>query len=104
MKAVDYRRNLPIDDPDALIDVDLPEPTPGPRGQPQTGARPDRDRPIAGQGGARRVPDGDRHRLVDQELVQAVAGPDPVGEGILVEPIGVAVAVAVRFLEVASCP
>lgn len=31
MKAVAYFQNLPIDHPDALQDIDLPEPTPGPR-------------------------------------------------------------------------
>ena len=31
MKAVAYFQNLPIDQPDALQDIDLPEPTPGPR-------------------------------------------------------------------------
>lgn len=31
MKAVAYFQNLPIDHPDALRDIDLPEPTPGPR-------------------------------------------------------------------------
>ena len=31
MKAVGYRRNLPIDDPEALLDVELAEPEPGPR-------------------------------------------------------------------------
>lgn len=30
MKAVGYRRALPIHDPEALIDVTVPEPTPGP--------------------------------------------------------------------------
>lgn len=31
MKAVAYFQNLPIDHPEALQDIDLPEPTPGPR-------------------------------------------------------------------------
>ncbi|WPP00086.1 zinc-binding alcohol dehydrogenase family protein [Pseudomonas sp. HR96] len=31
MKAIAYTRNGPIDVADALIDIDLPEPTPGPR-------------------------------------------------------------------------
>lgn len=31
MKAVAYFQNLPIDHPDALQDIDLPDPTPGPR-------------------------------------------------------------------------
>jgi len=31
MKAVGYRKSLPISDPDALIDIDLPVPTPSPR-------------------------------------------------------------------------
>ena len=31
MKAVGLRRYLPIDDPESLLDVELPEPTPGPR-------------------------------------------------------------------------
>lgn len=31
MKAIAYTRNGPIDAADALIDIDLPEPTPGPR-------------------------------------------------------------------------
>lgn len=31
MKAVGYRKSLPISEPDALIDVELPAPTPGPR-------------------------------------------------------------------------
>jgi zinc-binding alcohol dehydrogenase family protein len=30
MKAIGYKRALPIEDPDALLDVILPEPTPGP--------------------------------------------------------------------------
>ncbi|WP_186128055.1 zinc-binding alcohol dehydrogenase family protein [Burkholderia gladioli] len=29
MKAIGYYRNLPINDPDSLVDLDLPEPTPG---------------------------------------------------------------------------
>ncbi len=28
MKAIGYYRNLPINDPDSLVDLDLPEPTP----------------------------------------------------------------------------
>jgi zinc-binding alcohol dehydrogenase family protein len=31
MKAIAYYRNLPIDDPEALVDVELPDPQPGPR-------------------------------------------------------------------------
>lgn len=31
MKAVAYYRNLPIDDPESLVDVTLPDPQPGPR-------------------------------------------------------------------------
>lgn len=31
MKAVGYYQSLPIDHPDALLDLELPEPTPGPR-------------------------------------------------------------------------
>jgi zinc-binding alcohol dehydrogenase family protein len=31
MKAVGYRQSLPIDQPDSLIDFELPEPSPGPR-------------------------------------------------------------------------
>ncbi|MGG1946267.1 zinc-binding alcohol dehydrogenase family protein [Trinickia sp. NRRL B-1857] len=31
MKAVAYYRNLPIDDPESLVDVALPDPQPGPR-------------------------------------------------------------------------
>jgi zinc-binding alcohol dehydrogenase family protein len=31
MKAIGYRRNLPVDQPDALEDLDLPAPQPGPR-------------------------------------------------------------------------
>ena len=31
MKAVGYRQNLPIEQPESLIDLDLPEPQPGPR-------------------------------------------------------------------------
>ncbi|PMS23309.1 zinc-binding alcohol dehydrogenase family protein [Trinickia dabaoshanensis] len=31
MKAVAYFRNLPIDDPESLVDVQLPDPQPGPR-------------------------------------------------------------------------
>jgi hypothetical protein len=31
MKAVAYFQNLPIDDPESLQDVVLPEPQPGPR-------------------------------------------------------------------------
>ena len=31
MKAVGLRRYLPIEDPESLLDVELPEPTPGPR-------------------------------------------------------------------------
>ena len=31
MKAVGYRKSLPIDDPNSLIDVELPVPQPGPR-------------------------------------------------------------------------
>lgn len=30
MKAVGYRQSLPIDQPDSLIDIELPEPSPGP--------------------------------------------------------------------------
>jgi zinc-binding alcohol dehydrogenase family protein len=30
MKAVGYYRNLPINDPESLVDLDLPEPAPGP--------------------------------------------------------------------------
>ncbi|WP_028223004.1 zinc-binding alcohol dehydrogenase family protein [Paraburkholderia oxyphila] len=30
MKAIGYYRNLPIDDPESLIDLELPEPQPGP--------------------------------------------------------------------------
>lgn len=30
MKAVGYRKNLPVDDPEALVDVALPDPVPGP--------------------------------------------------------------------------
>jgi len=30
MRAVGYKRALPVDDPHALLDVVLPEPTPGP--------------------------------------------------------------------------
>lgn len=31
MKAVGYRASLPISDPSSLMDIDIPEPTPGPR-------------------------------------------------------------------------
>ncbi|MBP6897406.1 MAG: zinc-binding alcohol dehydrogenase family protein [Pseudacidovorax sp.] len=31
MKAIGYRQNLPIEQPESLIDLDLPEPQPGPR-------------------------------------------------------------------------
>lgn len=31
MKAVGYRRNLPITEPEALLDLELPKPVPGPR-------------------------------------------------------------------------
>ncbi|WP_295538800.1 zinc-binding alcohol dehydrogenase family protein [uncultured Pseudacidovorax sp.] len=31
MKAVGYRQNLPIDQPDSLVELDLPMPQPGPR-------------------------------------------------------------------------
>ncbi|MXF44969.1 zinc-binding alcohol dehydrogenase family protein, partial [Escherichia coli] len=31
MKAVAYYQSLPIDRPEALVDLTLPEPTPGPR-------------------------------------------------------------------------
>ncbi len=31
MKAVGYRRALPISDPDSLLDLELPDPVPGPR-------------------------------------------------------------------------
>lgn len=31
MRAVGYRRCLPIDDPESLLDVELPDPVPGPR-------------------------------------------------------------------------
>ena len=31
MRAVGYRNPLPITDPEALIDIDLPDPTPSPR-------------------------------------------------------------------------
>ena len=31
MRAVGYRNPLPITDPEALIDIDLPDPTPNPR-------------------------------------------------------------------------
>ena len=31
MKAVAYFQNLPIDNPDSLQDIELPEPQPGPR-------------------------------------------------------------------------
>ncbi len=31
MKAVGYRQNLPIDQPDSLVELDLPVPQPGPR-------------------------------------------------------------------------
>jgi zinc-binding alcohol dehydrogenase family protein len=31
MKAIGYRQSLPITHPDALVDLDLPAPTPGPR-------------------------------------------------------------------------
>ncbi|MEU6413826.1 zinc-binding alcohol dehydrogenase family protein [Microbispora sp. NPDC046933] len=31
MPAVAYRRNLPVDDPESLLDVELPVPRPGPR-------------------------------------------------------------------------
>ncbi|WP_228563945.1 zinc-binding alcohol dehydrogenase family protein [Catenulispora rubra] len=31
MPAVAYRKNLPIDDPDSLVDIELPVPQPGPR-------------------------------------------------------------------------
>lgn len=31
MKAIGYYRNLPINDPDSLIDLELPDPQPGPR-------------------------------------------------------------------------
>ncbi|MGH8355676.1 MAG: alcohol dehydrogenase catalytic domain-containing protein, partial [Pseudomonas sp.] len=31
MKAIAYRQSLPADDPQALLDIELPEPTPGPR-------------------------------------------------------------------------
>ncbi len=31
MKAIGYRQNLPLSDERALLDLDLPEPTPGPR-------------------------------------------------------------------------
>ena len=31
MRAVGYRKSLPITDPEALVDCDLPQPEPGPR-------------------------------------------------------------------------
>lgn len=31
MKAIGYRQSLPIDNPASLQDIELPEPTPGPR-------------------------------------------------------------------------
>jgi NADPH:quinone reductase-like Zn-dependent oxidoreductase len=31
MKAVAYRQSLPIDHAESLLDVTIPEPTPGPR-------------------------------------------------------------------------
>ncbi|MEH3065552.1 MAG: alcohol dehydrogenase catalytic domain-containing protein, partial [Methylobacterium radiotolerans] len=31
MRAVGYRKSLPITDPEALVDFDLPQPEPGPR-------------------------------------------------------------------------
>ena len=31
MKAVGYRKSLPVSDPDCLLDLELPEPQPGPR-------------------------------------------------------------------------
>ncbi|MGN8097064.1 zinc-binding alcohol dehydrogenase family protein [Methylobacterium sp. 22177] len=31
MRAVGYRKSLPITDPEALVDLDLPQPAPGPR-------------------------------------------------------------------------
>jgi len=31
MRAAGYRKPLPITDPEALIDIDLPDPTPNPR-------------------------------------------------------------------------
>lgn len=31
MKAVGYRQNLPLTEPESLLDLELPEPTPGPR-------------------------------------------------------------------------
>jgi len=31
MKAIGYQKILPIDDPESLLDIELPEPTPGPR-------------------------------------------------------------------------
>lgn len=31
MKAIAYRQSLPIDNPESLMDIELPEPTPGPR-------------------------------------------------------------------------
>jgi hypothetical protein len=31
MRAVAYRANLPVSDPDCLVEVKLPDPAPGPR-------------------------------------------------------------------------
>ena len=31
MKAIGYQQSLPVDDVNSLIDIELPDPTPGPR-------------------------------------------------------------------------